>query len=676
MVNSAVRQGGFTGGGVDRTVTAITNANPGVVTVPLVSQALTSITWSGGTATATTVNNHNYPIGSTIRLVVAGVTPAGYNGDVSATITGLKTFTYSISDPGGSASVLGTVAVGHGFNTGDKIIHKVTGGMANLHMLPCTITVVDADHYSLGVDTTSFGSFTGPTKTGSVDGGTGIQGMPNVTGITVGMSVTGPGIQADTIVTGFQSATAVYLNKNTTANSGSYVFSVGGTGNQYISLKVGTGNDRDPANGYPIMFNNGVDYASHYGNDYILAGDYKAFYFDKTIAALTDGSGNLVYGVWLFGANGPDIGHRGGIPLEAVAAIVNELNEMNPVHPIDLWVDNPHRGLQSSEPDYSAGSNFAVNATDVLMNGANGYAGLASPAVLWIEDSNETWNVGSAFTQSTYLARRGQCRAGAAWAATTISDYSSMAGLHAYLMAKDVRAAFPGHSRIKYVLAGQGTLGIGSSTMNYARIHGTTAMLTDSLNPNGDIPMSVFDMFAVAAYLFNNDSNATYSRDTCTTAWLAAGSDQVAKEAAFALYLAGVKTYGGNETIDRYYDTLFPAYAEHMVNMGKLFGMYEGGWDRTTGPGQPGWSGTTDHRNFLLAFKASVTWGYALRNAHAKFDSMTGAVMPADYVQTGVLGVGDRWGHGLNALDGNNLDPAWFMLGLRNRGLGRLRVRN
>src|SRR6185503_17054954 len=75
--NTAVRQGTFTGGGVDRTITNVTNANPGVVT-----------------------------------------------------------------------------STAHGFNTGDVIIHKVTGGMANLHMLPCTITVSDADTYSLGVNTT------------------------------------------------------------------------------------------------------------------------------------------------------------------------------------------------------------------------------------------------------------------------------------------------------------------------------------------------------------------------------------------------------------------------------------------------------------------------------------------------------------------------------------------
>jgi len=44
-------------------------------------------------------------------------------------------------------------ATAHGFNTGDVIVHTISAGMTQLNNVPCTITVSDADTYSLGVDT-------------------------------------------------------------------------------------------------------------------------------------------------------------------------------------------------------------------------------------------------------------------------------------------------------------------------------------------------------------------------------------------------------------------------------------------------------------------------------------------------------------------------------------------
>jgi hypothetical protein len=432
-----------------------------------------------------------------------------------------------------------------------------------------------------------------------------------------------------------------------------------GTVNQYISLQVGSGSDRTA---YPVIFSNGTTYASAFGDGYIVAGDYKTFYFDKTISAQTDGSGNLVYGVWIFNQNGVDKGHEGGIPLEVCTALVNELNAMSPVRPIHMWVTVPHWAMLSSDSDYSAGSNYAVKTADVVLSGANGFSGLDSTCYLFIEYSNETWNNAAAFPQATYLARRGQCRSGAAWVATTITDYASMVGLRSYLMAKDIQAAFPGNSRIKYVLAGQGTLGIAGGTMNYLRVHGTTAMLTDSLNPGGAEPMSVHDFFAWAAYVYNDDSNATYSLATCTTAWLAAGSDPVAKEAAYALYVQGIKTFGGTQTIDQYYGTLMPSYASAMVALGKQTMMYEGGWDHAI-------AGSADNISFLTACKQSQSWATALKNAQDTFNSVNGAIMPADYIQ-----IDARWGHAdpdlySGGVEGAALDLAWLALGTRNRAL-------
>ena len=58
------------------------------------SDALTTLTWSGGVATGTTTAPHGWGIGDAILVVIAGSTIAGYNGQFTATVTGASTFTY------------------------------------------------------------------------------------------------------------------------------------------------------------------------------------------------------------------------------------------------------------------------------------------------------------------------------------------------------------------------------------------------------------------------------------------------------------------------------------------------------------------------------------------------------------------------------------------------------
>lgn len=63
--------------------------------------ALSSLAWAGGTVTANTAAPHGYPVGKVIRMTIAGVTPAGYNGTYDCTISDADTFTYAlVSDPG------------------------------------------------------------------------------------------------------------------------------------------------------------------------------------------------------------------------------------------------------------------------------------------------------------------------------------------------------------------------------------------------------------------------------------------------------------------------------------------------------------------------------------------------------------------------------------------------
>lgn len=68
---------------------------------------VTSITSVGTLATVTMANPHNLKTG--MQVVVAGFTPAGYNGTYTITVTGASTFTYVLAGALGVTTVTGTV---------------------------------------------------------------------------------------------------------------------------------------------------------------------------------------------------------------------------------------------------------------------------------------------------------------------------------------------------------------------------------------------------------------------------------------------------------------------------------------------------------------------------------------------------------------------------------------
>jgi hypothetical protein len=73
--------------------------------------AISSLAWSGGTVTATTTNPiPGLATGDTFLTTVAGATPIGYNGTVTATVTGTSAFTYPLAGNPGSESARGTYA--------------------------------------------------------------------------------------------------------------------------------------------------------------------------------------------------------------------------------------------------------------------------------------------------------------------------------------------------------------------------------------------------------------------------------------------------------------------------------------------------------------------------------------------------------------------------------------
>jgi hypothetical protein len=73
---------------------------------------LSSLTWSGGIATGVTSTTHGWTVSDVIPAVIAGATPAGYNGSFNITVSGPSTFTYPLAVNPGVASVPGTVTLG------------------------------------------------------------------------------------------------------------------------------------------------------------------------------------------------------------------------------------------------------------------------------------------------------------------------------------------------------------------------------------------------------------------------------------------------------------------------------------------------------------------------------------------------------------------------------------
>ena len=71
--------------------------------------AISTLSWSGGTVVATTTASiPGLTTNDTFTTTIAGATPTGYNGTVTATVTGANTFTYPLSASPGSETVPGT----------------------------------------------------------------------------------------------------------------------------------------------------------------------------------------------------------------------------------------------------------------------------------------------------------------------------------------------------------------------------------------------------------------------------------------------------------------------------------------------------------------------------------------------------------------------------------------
>lgn len=585
-------QGGVT---LAPAVMSITNANPGVATMQTnaadivgeIDNGTPGV--AGNTLTIASVTRGTVAIGNTIFVggVAKGVITAG---------TGL------IWTVNGAAQVVtaGTTMNLSPYKTGDRVLNVgflgaagYTVGMTQLDYVPYTVTVISDTTYSVGVDTTSFSLYRNATITANTAGGTSATftsvSPTDIAKIQVGMLLFWSAATANQYLrvtsvgaTSFVCA-AVHGGTVPSGSSQTYTVTDNSVSIPYVSLNVGARGE------FGVASNHGNPLAAlaTLTNNLLTQGEYLTFYFDKNLAVIKDGAGNWVSGGWVTNAdvnsnNSTVHANSGGVPLEVLTQMINELNAMS-AKPIHMWACVPPKAMLSVDPDYISTSNYATNMVNVILNGANGFPGLTKAACLIVENSNETWNFGS--LPCDFMSQLGAQR----WtgsSGTTSGDCNSYSTLRSTVMANDVKTAFSGNARIKTVIGFQGTLG--NSSNNSVRFNGNSLITTDPWYPvSGHTPMAVHDAFCWAAYINANASLLSSS----AASWLAAAGNPAGQSTAYDTYLAGLLSTSGNETFNRYYglnsfsSPLIQTYdtlAGGCVEGPRVGVMYEGGWNTST----------------------------------------------------------------------------------------------
>jgi hypothetical protein len=584
-----------------------------------------------------------------------------------------------------------TTAAAHSLQIGDRVqlILLSTSGMQEIDHRVATISAVTGTTFTTDIDASAFSAFQVVTiKTGTTAAGVAAtSNMGTTTGIVPGSNggfplstVTGSTLAAgETVNSCSNTQCIISTGVGVTTGTGiTFTFTTQNTGTvyEYASLNVGSRGE------FPITVPDGSTPTTINGNIFFAANTYKALFFDKNSTALKDTSGNPVYGAWLLTPNQGTTAPLGdGMSLELSVALVNEINTQSRAQgitaPVNMWVTIPHLGLLSIDPDYSQSSSYAIGSVSTILNGGGGYAGLYSGASLFVEYSNETWN--PAFYQSAYMARQGNLNS-----SLNGNGNSYWTALRSTVMVNDIKAALGASSRIKFVLSGQGTVGIASGSTNYNRAFGTVSYFTDpritslpTVAKTGNIvsasctissiasttnlyvgmgvsnanlpagsqvasktsssvtisspcatgnstgaslsflqsPMYYHDAWAWAAYFLAGTQYDSANLATLTAQYVADIGNPTAQEADAASYVTGgvgvpgsvFTGVGGNsETVNTYQNTHLPAYATAMaaIDTGRGTFMYEGGWDKDTGPTIPSF---TSFQGTLTSGSPTVT---------------------------------------------------------------------
>ena len=174
--------------------------------------AVTSITSVGTTATVTTTTNHGFSNGQSV--LISGAVPTEYNGQVTITVTGAATFTYTVVS-GLLSPATGTISVFSRPATGTMTCSLKSGSQA---VATATVTTSFVSHFTL---VQAGSGYTEPPQV-KITGGNG-------SGATATATISGgavTGISVITAGTGYTSVPAVSI----TASTGVFVnFSSTGT---------------------------------------------------------------------------------------------------------------------------------------------------------------------------------------------------------------------------------------------------------------------------------------------------------------------------------------------------------------------------------------------------------------------------------------------------------------
>lgn len=437
----------------------------------------------------------------------------------------------------------------------------------------------------------------------------------------------------------------------------------------YFTLNVGG------RGAFPIVWPLG-QHMGEFGAGYIGDGGATDLYFDKGYISST-----TVTGAWIFHFQTAAFPvYNTGMPTEVSTRFMVELNLLAASlgkGPINMWIQTPIRGLTSSDPDYSAGSNWPVNMISTIKNG-NGPSWPALPSNCYIihETGNEHWN---------HLATGNACEALSVmhWGGTDTDGYYC---LLAGLVIKDLKAAFPGDPQILYTIGGWAGFP-GGAPQIFENIGGYQS---DVRNTWQTPVIDQADGMNIAPYVNANDPTNLYQ--TYATGWAAAAGNPAAQAVFVTNYvtlLTGTDAADTATSINWYlknHGGTIAVINTHLANVGahgkKLF-CYEGAadWPSTVNRGL-----TTDQAGFLIAVRSSPQWAAAWISFVQQYEA-AGGTLPSVYTTVGLDGdaeagntpitssvQGNRWSYngssydtyGADHVEGSAFDATWAAMTLFN----------
>jgi hypothetical protein len=498
------------------------------------------------------------------------------NGSNVFAQNGVTISAVSLASPGAV-----TTSAVHGYATGDVIIHNFSSptNMPKLNLYPVCITVVDTTHYTMQVftvatntctatpvDTTSFGAFSATGTNYSVE----------YTSLNVGARVNAPIADAD-----------------------------GRT---------------------PLM-----NYFKAGAGSYALNMTY-----DKNSCAITNGAGVTICGAWLVNhivGLASSAGGQGAnpqlAPIEIEVKFINEVNALltGGQHPVGLWINMPHMGMVSTDPDYTTASDYPRNMANTIINGT--YPLCAGCPVLF-ENSNEWWN--NFYPTFSYYSRQNFLRYGVVGP----SDFGTVRTIQ---MFEDIRnnSGVYNPSVFKFAMVGGPPGAAGDPRLsghNHILIFGDATIFADARWPNAaSPPWAYFDYGGWAPY--TNPSTAFYSTNTAITAsqWCAAQATACAATPPQAPNCVGAVdttwclpwvvngVVGGAPTADQLTisDILTndSEFLQALSSVGKSVVSYEGSANWATCVGCSNFGGTVANltqSNYLIAVYQSQSWSNAWIN--------------------------------------------------------------